>query len=219
MKKRIFIIISMLLLSLCFISCKSCKKDKEDEIKIPVFDKLVTAIYDSETKITGYNEDIRMIDKDVEVYIKNTIFTLDRTEQVKSSSNIVEKKLSTSGVNMYDETITSYTTIDDMKYVEVGGIVYENKFDMPTYYLTFVLSSEFLEEGYTLTENGNNYTLKAKVISNKASALFLNKSLGNISNVEIEIEVNENLLKSFKATYLSTNGFNVEIITTYNYVA
>ena len=219
MKKRIFIIFTMLLLSLCFISCKSCKKDKEVTPDIPAFDKLVSAIYDSETKLIGYNENIKMTDDDMDIYIKTTDFSIERKEQVKSSVNILEKKLSNSGINMYDETITSYTTIDNVKYVEIDGTVYENDYVMPTYYLTFVLSSEFLEEGYTLLANENNYTLKALVINNKASSLFLNKSLGSISNVEIEIVVNNNLLQSFKATYVSANGFNVEINTTYNYVA
>ena len=60
MKKRVFIIFTMLLLSLCFISCKSCKKDKEVTPDIPAFDKLVSAIYDSETKLISYNENIKM---------------------------------------------------------------------------------------------------------------------------------------------------------------
>ena len=219
MKKRVFIIFTLLLLSLCFISCKSCKKDKEVTPDIPAFDKLVSAIYDSETKLIGYNENIKMTDDDMDIYIKTTDFSIERKEQVKSSVNILEKKLSNSGINMYDETITSYTTIDNVKYVDIDGTVYENDYVMPTYYLTFVLSSEFLEEGYTLLANENNYTLKALVINNKASSLFLNKSLGSISNVEIEIVVNNNLLQSFKETYVSANGFNVEINTTYNYVA
>ena len=83
--------------------------------------------------------------------------------------------------------------------------------------LTFVLSSEFLQEGYTFENNENNYKLVAKVIDNKIGSLFLNKSLGNLTNMTIEIVVENSKLVSFNASYTTTNGFDAQIQTTYSY--
>ena len=214
MKKNILIVFILLAITLCFISCK---KDKPVEEKTPTFDKLVSAIYNSETILIGYKENISMKDSDMEIYIKETNLSLERKDQTKSEVTVSEKKLSTSGDRVYDETVSSYKTINDKKYVVIDGTEYETPFVIPTYYLTFVLSKDFLAEGYVLTEEGSNYTLKADVLSNKASSLFLNKSVGNITNVKIEIVVNNDKLISFKASYTSTNNFYVEINTTYNY--
>ncbi len=212
MKKKILIIIPLILFTLCFASCKSCKKDHRTD-----FEKLVNSIYDSELIIAGYNEQTKMFDDQFEVYNKDTDFIIQRGEKVKSEVNITERKLSTSGTATYDETTTSYKTVDNIKYVEVGGTTYENPYEMPTYYLTFVLAEDFLSEGYTLEVNENNYHLKAQVLDNKASSLFLNKSIGNLSNLEIEIVIENNKLKTFKANYFSQNGFDVEIETNYYY--
>ena len=48
---------------------------------------------------------------------------------------------------------------------------------MPTYYLTFVLSKEFLKDDYKFVQEEDTYTLTADVLDNKVSSLFLNKSL------------------------------------------
>jgi hypothetical protein len=90
---------------------------------------------------------------------------------------------------------------------------------MPTYYLTFVLSEDFLEKGYTLTSEEDDYSLTAKVLDNKISSLFLNKSLGNINNMQIEIVVENDLLQSFKASFVTPNGFNATISTSYAYAS
>ena len=87
----------------------------------------------------------------------------------------VEKKLSTSGTSIYDEVSTKYHTVDNVKYTTINGATYENEYTVPTYYLTFVLSKDFLKEGYDLSINEENYTLKAEVLDNKISSLFLNK--------------------------------------------
>ncbi len=207
--KKIYMIFTIILFTLCF---ASCKKDNRTD-----FEKLVSNVYDSEERIAGYNELTKMFDDGFEVYNKNTDFVISRGEKIKSEVNITERKLSTSGSSVYDETKSSYVTVDDIKYVEVGGVTYENPYEMPTYYLTFVISVEFLQEGYTLEVIDDNYTLKAKVLDNKASSLFLNKSIGNITNLEIEIVITKNNLSTFKASYTSQNGFDVEIETNYYY--
>ncbi len=212
MKKKILIIIPLILFTLCFASCKSCKKDKRSD-----FEKLVSYIYESETKIAGYNELTKMFDNDFEVYNKDLDFAISRGNKVKSEVNIKERKLSTSGNSTYDETTSSYTTVDNVKYVELNGTTYQNPYEMPTYYLTFVLSKEFLNDNYTLDVSENNYHLKAQVLDNKASSLFLNKSIGNISNLNIEIVIENNRLKIFTANYISQNGFKVSIETNYYY--
>jgi len=207
--KRIFLVLPLLLLSLCFLSCK------KDELSD--FQKLVESIYNSEEIIAGYNETNIMKDNDLEVYNKTTDFRIQRGEKIKSDVTIVEKKLSSSGITMYDETTTSYTTIDNIKYTVVNGVTYENEYEMPTYYLTFVLSEEFLANGYQLSRNEDDLVLKANVLDNKISSLFLNKSVGNVSNLSIEIVINDSKLQTFKANYTSSNGFNVSIDTTYLY--
>ena len=104
-----------------------------------------------------------------------------------------------------------------MKFTIVNGTTFQNEFTMPTYYLTFVLSEDFLEEGYTFTKEDNNYTLNAKVLDDKVSSLFLNKSLANVKNLSIEIIVNNGKLTVFNATYTSSNGFDCSISTSYVY--
>lgn len=208
MKKIIFIVF-IAVFSFCLFSC--------GKNKLSDFDKLVNAIYESETILAGYNESSTIKDGDLDVYYKDTSFVIQRGQKVKSEVEIVEKTLSTSGTSMYDETVSKYRTIDNVKYVEINGKTYENEYKMPTYYLTFVLSKEFLKEGYSLTVNENDYTLKASVLDNKISSLFLNKSMGKVSNLSIEIIVKDNRLRNFKATYSSTTGNVTSIDTNYLY--
>ena len=192
----------------------SCNNDSHME-----FEDFVKAIYDSEQTMAGYNETNLILDGDFEVYNKTTNFKIERGENIKSEVKIVEKKLSTSGSQTYDETVTNYTTFNDKKYTVINGTTYENEYVMPTYYLTFVLSKDFLEEDYSFVKEKDTYTLTADVLDNKVSSLFLNKSLKGVQNLSIEIVVNKGDLKSFKANYTSTTGFNVKIETEYLYAS
>ena len=210
MRKKLIILFMVLVLSL---SLFSCSKDKLTD-----FQSLVQIIYKSEEIIAGYDEDNLIYDGDFEVYNKNTNFKIQRGEKVKSEVSITEKKLSTSGEETYDEILTEYSTVDDVKYTVVNGTVYENSYTVPTYYLTFVLSEDFFED-YTLNRENENYKLSGKVYDNKISSLFLNKSLNNITNLNVEINVENGLLKSFNATYESTNGFNATLNTSYIYAS
>jgi len=209
--KKILIFITVLVTSLYLASCRG--NNQMD------FKGFVKAIYNSEQIMAGYNESNIILDGDFEVYNKLTNFKISRGENVKSEVKIVEKKLSTSGSQTYDETVTNYTTFNDKKYTVINGTTYENEYVMPTYYLTFVLSEEFLEEGYTFEGIDDTYTLSAKVLDNKVSSLFLNKSLKSVTDLEIEIIVSNGNLKSFKAFYTSTTGFNVKIETEYLYAS
>lgn len=206
--KKLMIFLSVIMLSVFLLSCRDNKSD---------FQKLVQSIYDSELVIAGYNEVDIIKDGEVEVYKKEMNFLIQRGKNVRTEVDITENKLSTSGVNKYDETKTSYFTVDNVKYVELNGTTYENEYTMPTYFLTFVLSEDFLEEGYSLTVEDNNYTLSGKVLDNKISSLFLNKSVGSVSDLYIEIVVEEGKLKSFDSKYVTTNGFSSEISTDYFY--
>ena len=209
MKKRLLLIVFTTCLILVISSCG--KKG------LTGLDKLVNDIYASESILAGYNETQIIKDEEMEIYHKDTDFKLIRNESVISEVNILEKKLSTSGTSMYDEVSTKYRTIDNVKYTIVDGATYENAYTVPTYYLTFVLSKDFLKEGYDLNINEDVYTLKAEVLDNKISSLFLNKSLGNIYDMDIEIVVDGGKLKSFKANYKSPTGFDSFITTTYEY--
>ena len=207
--KKILLLIPILGMLLYLGSCG--KNDKME------FEDFVKAIYDSEQVIAGYNETNTILDGDFEVYNKTTNFKIERGENVKSEVKIIEKKLSSSGKDTYDETETNYTTFNNTKYTVINGTKYENEYEMPTYYLTFVLSKEFLKDDYKFVQEEDTYTLTADVLDNKVSSLFLNKSLKSVKDLSIEIVVSEGNLRSFKANYKSTTGFDVKIDTEYFY--
>ena len=207
-------LILLVLVAVCALVISSCNKNKLTD-----FEKFVNNIYNSELKLASYSEVSSINDNGTEVYNKSTLFKLTRGTKTVTEVKTVEKKLSVSGTTMYDETTESYKTIDNIKYTIVNGTTFENAYTMPTYYLTFVLSEDFLQEGYTLTNDGSKVSLTAKVLDNKVSSLFLNKSLGNINNMQIEIVVENDLLQSFKASFVTPNGFNATISTSYAYAS
>ena len=209
MKEKIILIVLFAVIAL-FIS--SCNKQKLTD-----FEYFVNSIYSSEEKLASYNEVSTIKDGDLEVYRKNTFFKIMRGAKTVSEVKTVEKKLSVSGNTMYDEQVETYKTVDNIKYTIVNGTTYENAYTMPTYYLTFVLSEDFLKEGYQLQIDGTKYTLVAEVLDNKISSLFLNKSLGNVYSMKIEIVIDNGLLQSFKATFKSPTGFDTSITTSYAY--
>ena len=51
-----------------------------------------------------------------------------------------------------------------------------------------------IQSGYELNVNENNYELTATVENDKISSLFLNKSLGAVSNLTINILVEKGFL-------------------------
>ena len=206
--KKLMMFITVLLLSVFLLSCGSSRTD---------FQKFVEAIYDSETIISGYDEVDTIKDDELVVYKKEMNFLIQRGKNVRTEVDITETKLSTSGSSLYDETKSSYFTVDNTKFVKLNGSVYENDYTMPTYYLTFVMSEEFLEDGYTLEVNENSYKLSAKVLDNKISSLFLNKSLGNVKDLYIEVTIENGRLELFNAKYVTTNGFNSKISIDYFY--
>ena len=99
MKKKILLFITVLALSLCLFSCNNDN--------LTDFQKLVKSIYDSESVLAGYKEKNTIKDGEFEIYSKETNFKLERSEKVKSEVEIIEKKLSTSGTTLYDETVTA----------------------------------------------------------------------------------------------------------------
>lgn len=209
MKNKILLIISILILSVCI---TSCKKDKTTD-----FQKLVQAIYSSEEKLSGYKENILICDNGFEVYSKNTDCLIQRGQTVKTEVSSDVRVLSTSGDRVYDETSTTYRTVGNVMYEEINGTFFETDYTVPTYYLTFVLAEEFLKPGFTLTTSDNNFELIANVYDEKISSLFLNKSLGAISNLSIKIIVKNNELVEFDANYKTENGFDATIKTDYSY--
>ncbi len=207
---KLLLVIPVLVLSLCLLAC-----DKDP--KLTDFQKFVSTIYDSEATITGYNEEACIIDGEMVVFSRITNFKLERKESVKSEVTIVDKTLSTTGNEQYVEKVDSFTTVDNIKYTVVNGKTFENEYVMPTYYLTFMISEDYLEEGYELNINGSDYTLKAKVIDNKISSVFLNKSLGNIKGMDVEIVIKDGKLQTFNATYTTENNLKGSIKTSYLY--
>ena len=207
--KKLLLIISILLMS---VTLFSCKKDK-----LTNFEELVQIIYKSEENLSGYTEVSSIKDNDFVLYSKDTNCLIQRGKTVKTQVEINEKVLSSSGERVYDETTTTYKTVGNVKYVEVDGNSYENEYTIPTYYLTFVLTEEYLKSGYELNVNENNYELTATVENDKISSLFLNKSLGAVSNLTINILVEKGFLTKFTANYTTENGYAASIETTYSY--
>ena len=151
--KRKIILLSSIVLALCLLSTiVTIILVNKNKTKLSNFESLVQIIYDSESKLAKYNETNKIYDGNLEIYNKNTDFVIQRGTSVKSEVTITEKKLSTSGTQKYDETVTSYKTVEETKYTEVNGKVYQNPYTIPTYYLTFVLSEEFFET-YDLEKN------------------------------------------------------------------
>ena len=67
-----------------------------------------------------------------EKYLDGLLAEIDkryRGEKIKTEVNTTERKLSTSGEHTYDEVTSSYTTVDNIKYVVVGNTKYENQFE------------------------------------------------------------------------------------------
>ena len=178
--RKFMMIISVIVLSIFLLSC--------GDGRLTDFEKVVKSIYDSELEIAGYNEVDIIKDGNLEVYKKEMNFLIQRGKTVRTEVDIVENKLSTSGNSLYDETKISYFTVDNAKYVELNGSTYENEYTMPTYYLTFVLSEDFLEKGYNLEVNDNNYKLSG----------FSNFNVINMKNKFYTYIINNYMISIYK---------------------
>lgn len=210
MKKIFNIVIALMIL----ISLSSCSSSKQTD-----FQKFVSCIYSSEEVITGYTEDKFIYDGDMLVYSNEATLTIERLEeQINTSYQQVEKELSSKGEGLV-ETTSSYTTQGTTKYQTINGKEYQTEYVVPTYFLIFVMSEDFLNEGYTLEVNGKNYNLTASVKNDKISSMFLNKSISTISEITISISIVDSKLQSFEAKYKSNTNLDVTIKTAYSYEA
>lgn len=221
MKKIILILSMVICLSLC-----SCKKTPtvtptEDPVTPPVvlsdFQKITNIVYDSEEALDGYTECQTIKNNDVLVYSKDVVLSVSRTDSsVDTEYSETVKKLDSKGEGLL-ETKSSYKTIGTTKYQTINGKEYETTYEVPTYFLTFVISEEFLEEGYILEVNGNNYNLSGTVKSNQVSSMFLNKSFSTIGNLNILLKITDSKLTKFEVSYVSTTNLNVTITYEYTY--
>lgn len=209
MKKFIYVLTALMIM----ISLSSCsKKDNRTD-----FEKFVSSIYESEETLLSYEDTQTIKDNNNLVYSNTTKLTIKRLEEQINTTCVQEiKQLSSKGEGLVTTT-SSYTTKGDKKYQTINGKDYETDYVVPTYFLTFVMSEEFLEEGYTLTVDGKNYELSAQVKDEQISSLFLNKSLTTINDLSIKISIVNSKLKSFSAEYTNEAGFDVAINTTYKY--
>ena len=208
--KKIIYLLTALVIMLSLSSCS--KKDKRTD-----FEKFVSSIYESEETLLSYEDTQTIKDNNNLVYSNTTKLTIKRLEEQINTTYVQEiKQLSSKGEGLVTTT-SSYTTKGDKKYQTINGKDYETDYVVPTYFLTFVMSEEFLEEGYTLTVDGKNYELSAKVKDEQISSMFLNKSLTTINDLSIKISIVNSKLKSFSAEYTNDSGFDVAINTTYKY--
>lgn len=175
--------------------------------------KVISAIYNSEEVLTGFNEQYYIYDNETIVHSYNRVLTLERGATI--NTNVVETigKLSLSG-NGLEETTVSYYTIGETKYNENGTTT---SYNVPTYFLTFVLAEEFLAEDYSLEINNENYTLSANVKNSYVSSLFINKSITGLASLEISISIVNSRLTSFEANYTFDNGLTAKTTINYNY--
>ena len=207
MKKKLYII-PALLATLALASCGG-----DDKPKATPFNNLAKCIYSSEEALTGFDELYQIYDGDNLVHSYERNFTLERGNQIKTSVTETTNKLSVNG-NGLEETIVSYNTIDEVKYNSNGST---EDYTIPTYFLTFMVSEEYFEEGYSLVVNGSDYTLSGTVKSNYVSSVFINKSLEGVEGLTIEIIVDDSKLQSFKATFDFESGFEGVTNIEYSY--
>ena len=189
------------LLAAC-LSLAACSK-KDDSKKLTNFEKFANKIYESETLLVNYEVSVE----------------IERTEDsVNTTYEESVKQLSATGESDYTYTTDSYYTIGNKRFSELNGVTYENDYIVPTYFLSFVVSEEYFEEGFTLSIDDDNYSLTGTVKDDYISSFFLNKSLNTVSDLTVEIVVVDSKLESFDAEYTSTkSGNKVTINTTYGY--
>lgn len=205
------------LLAAC-LSLAACSK-KDDSKKLTNFEKFANKIYESETLLVNYEESFKISDETLEVYLKEVSVEIERTEDsVNTTYEESVKQLSATGESDYTYTTDSYYTIGNKRFSELNGVTYENDYIVPTYFLSFVVSEEYFEEGFTLSIDDDNYSLTGTVKDDYISSFFLNKSLNTVSDLTVEIVVVDSKLESFDAEYTSTkSGNKVTINTTYGY--
>ncbi len=213
MKKKLFIFPFLLVFLLLVASCGKKKSDLQ---------VVVESISSSEQLLTQYQEQDIIKDGDFVLYTKNITFEVERKEEVKTRFDQTEETLNTNTTDPSSSMVTtktSYTTIGTKKYQIVNGSEQETGFVVPTYFLTFKLSSDYLEEGYKLEKNKKKYALTAKIKEDKIKEFFLDKNLSDINELSITINIENSKLANFEANYINKAGFLVSIAITYSYDA
>ena len=210
MKKKL-ILLPLLIMLVVLAACSS-------KTKLTDFEQFVEYILQSEQKLNGYNETYQLSDASGVVYSKITDFELERGSVVSSSVTTQELKKTNAGE--LSSTTTAYTTVGNVKYIKVSGTLYEVAYTLPTYYLTFVMNEDYLNEGYSLSIENNTYTLEASIKDDMISSFFLEKSVSGIKNLNIEVIVADGKLASYNAKFVLEGDkydFNVDLTTSYSY--
>lgn len=191
-------------------SLASCgKAEKKND-----FESFVDCIYDSEAKMLGYQEHDELKMEDVTLYTKDLSFKIIRGSTVRTFTNVTTQTLSNKGGSdgyNYDIVTSSYKTIGKTRYEEINGLTFEQTIDIPTYYLTFVMSNSFLEKGYSLVKADNDYTLTATVLNKNFDQLFIGQTFTNVESADIVVKVENKMLKSFDVKMTSNSGNDISI--------
>ncbi len=210
MKKRYLFV---LLMTFLFVLAGCKKKPKQTELE-----KFINNIDASEEVLTGYEEKDKILDGEIEIYTKELSFKVERGEEVKTEVHQSEQRLN-SNIQSTDLLVTteySYITIGNKKYELTNGGK-EVAYTIPTYYLTFMLSEEDLDDGYTLVSEGDTNILTSKIKEDRIKEFFLNKSNLSVQDLHIVIEVKNDKLVKMQANYTTANGFQAYIEFTYSY--
>ncbi len=202
----------LLTLILCF-TLVGCSSKKETTINT-----FIDNIYASNDSFTSYQESDVLLDNEVEVYHKDITFQIERGEEIKTTFNQYEKKLSDDILSEtnYDEKTTSYYTIGNHKYDTTYGLNTESSYPIPSYFFTFNIKEDYLTE-HKLTKDGKTITLNANVKNESVNDFFVTFGIESITDVVIEVKVVDKKLSSMNAQYKTTTGFVGNVNITYGY--
>ena len=212
--KRNLLIIPFALSALALASCGGGK--------LKGFEKLNSVVKESEKSFIKYNERAEIIDSKIEVpvYAKLTDFEVTRGKSIWTEVDIKELRLPEDGSSQdyeLEATNRHFKTYGEKVIETIDGRDFESTKPVPTYFLTFNPNETFFSEGYTLTEEGSNMSLKANIKDENVSQFFLNKAFGEVKNVNVSIDIKDDKLASFKTEYQTKNGNIGRINTTYTY--
>ncbi len=210
--KKLRIILSILL---CFtlVGCGSCSK------KGTSLESFVEKIYDSNESFTSYQETDSLLDGDVEVYHKDISFQIERGTDIKTTYEKQEKKLSNDILSStgYDITESSYYTIGNRKHDTSNGLDVESSYPVPTYFFTFDIKREYLQDEFSIKKDGKKRILTASVKDESVNDFFLTLGIESVQNLQVVVTLTSNKLTSMEANYHTTTGFDGSIKITYDY--
>ena len=181
-------------------------------------EKFNSIVKDSEQSFIKFEESTEIKDKNMgnPIYSKYTSFDITRSKQIWTEVDMKELRLADDGSGL-NATNRHYKTFGEKVIETIDGKDFESTKPVPTYFLTFNPNLDYFNEGYTLTDDGSNMSLSGTIKPDSISPFFLNKSFAEVKNLNVNIDIKENRLSSFKASYLTKHGNDAKISVSYIY--